>query len=102
VLREAIRIRKKDQKERDEEELLLDVYLQALATALPPIAKAGDQSSQGVWAALSFVHPARNSGLPILLAFARRKLLGRANVWLESASHRQLGDISLTAPGQMP
>ena len=40
ILREVIRIRKKDQKERDEEELLLDVYLQALATAPPPIAKA--------------------------------------------------------------
>ena len=40
VLREVIRIRKKDQKERDEEESLLDVYLQALATAPPPIAKA--------------------------------------------------------------
>jgi uncharacterized protein (UPF0335 family) len=36
----VIRIRKKDQKERDEEESLLDVYLQALATAPPPIAKA--------------------------------------------------------------
>ena len=40
ILREVIRIRKKDQKERDEEEFLLDVYLQALATAPPPIAKA--------------------------------------------------------------
>ena len=41
ILREVtIRIRKKDQKERDEEESLLDVYLQALATAPPPIAKA--------------------------------------------------------------
>ena len=40
VLREVIRTRKKEQKERDEEELLLDVYLQALATAPPPIAKA--------------------------------------------------------------
>jgi hypothetical protein len=40
ILREVIRIRKKDQKERDEEEPLLDVYLQALATAPPPIAKA--------------------------------------------------------------
>jgi uncharacterized protein (UPF0335 family) len=40
VLREVIRIRKKDQKERDEEESLLDVYLQAMATAPSPIAKA--------------------------------------------------------------
>ena len=40
ILREVIRIRKKDQKERDEEESLLDVHLQALATAPPPIAKA--------------------------------------------------------------
>ena len=40
ILREVIRIRKKDHKERDEEESLLDVYLQALATAPPSIAKA--------------------------------------------------------------
>ena len=40
ILREVIRIRKKDQKERDEEESRLDVYLQALSTAPPPIAKA--------------------------------------------------------------
>jgi uncharacterized protein (UPF0335 family) len=40
ILREVIRIRKKDQKERDEEESLLDVYLQAMATAPSPIAKA--------------------------------------------------------------
>jgi uncharacterized protein (UPF0335 family) len=41
ILREVVRIRKKDQKERDEEESLLDVYLHAIATAPPPaLAKA--------------------------------------------------------------
>jgi uncharacterized protein (UPF0335 family) len=41
ILREVVRIRKKDQQERDEEESLLDVYLHAIATAPPPsIAKA--------------------------------------------------------------
>jgi hypothetical protein len=51
-----------------------------------------------------FLRPARNSGLPILLAFARRELLGRANIWpLEApARHLDRGGISLTAPGQMP
>jgi len=39
ILREVIRIRKQDQKERDEQESLLDVYLHALETAAP-IAKA--------------------------------------------------------------
>jgi len=39
ILREVIRIRKQDQKERDEHESLLDVYLHALETAAP-IAKA--------------------------------------------------------------
>jgi uncharacterized protein (UPF0335 family) len=38
ILREVIRIRTKTQKERDEEEFLLDVYLQA--PPCPPIAKA--------------------------------------------------------------
>ena len=39
ILREVIRIRMQDQKERDEQESLLDVYLHALETAAP-IAKA--------------------------------------------------------------
>jgi uncharacterized protein (UPF0335 family) len=39
ILREVIRIRKQDQKERDEQESLLDVYLHALETAAP-VAKA--------------------------------------------------------------
>jgi uncharacterized protein (UPF0335 family) len=38
VLREVIRVRKQDQKERDEQESLLDVYLQAIKMA--PVAKA--------------------------------------------------------------
>jgi Uncharacterized protein conserved in bacteria (DUF2312) len=59
-----------------------------------------DQSSQGGLGRPFFLRPARNSGLPILIAFARRELLGRANVWLEPpASHLQLGGISLTGPG---
>jgi uncharacterized protein (UPF0335 family) len=40
ILREVIRIRKQDQKERDEQESLLDVYLHAIAAAPPPLAKA--------------------------------------------------------------
>ena len=39
VLREVIRVRKQDQKERDEQESLLDVYLQAIKGA-SPVAKA--------------------------------------------------------------
>jgi uncharacterized protein (UPF0335 family) len=39
VLREVIRIRKKDQQERDEQESLLDLYLHAIETA-KPVAKA--------------------------------------------------------------
>ena len=35
VLREVIRIRKQDQEERDEQETLLDLYLQAIETAKP-------------------------------------------------------------------
>ena len=35
VLREVIRLRKQDQKERDEQESLLDVYLQAIKGASP-------------------------------------------------------------------
>ena len=39
ILREVIRVRKQDQKERDEQELLLDVYLQAI--------KSGAENRQG-------------------------------------------------------
>jgi uncharacterized protein (UPF0335 family) len=35
ILREVIRVRKQDQKERDEQESLLDVYLQAIQGAAP-------------------------------------------------------------------
>ena len=35
ILREVIRVRKQDQKERDEMESLLDTYLHALETAVP-------------------------------------------------------------------
>ena len=37
ILREVIRVRKQDQKERDEQESLLDVYLQAIKGASPAI-----------------------------------------------------------------
>jgi uncharacterized protein (UPF0335 family) len=40
ILREVIRVRKKDQKEREEEDSLLGVYLHAIATATPKMAKA--------------------------------------------------------------
>jgi len=39
VLREVIRVRKQDQKQRDEHETLLDIYLQAIKVA-PRVAKA--------------------------------------------------------------
>ena len=39
VLREVIRVRKKDKQERDEEDTLLDLYMHAIETA-KPIAKA--------------------------------------------------------------
>jgi uncharacterized protein (UPF0335 family) len=41
TLREVIRIRKKDKQERDEQETLLDLYMQAIDTAKPakPAAK---------------------------------------------------------------
>ena len=39
VLRQVIRIRKKDKQERDEQETLLDLYMQAIETA-KPVAKA--------------------------------------------------------------
>jgi uncharacterized protein (UPF0335 family) len=40
ILREVIRVRKQDQKERDEQESLLDVYLQAIKGASPVIKAA--------------------------------------------------------------
>ena len=39
VIREVIRVRKQDQQERDEQEALLDLYLQAIKGA-PSVAKA--------------------------------------------------------------
>ena len=39
ILREVIKVRKQDQKERDEQESLLDVYLHAIMAA-PRVAKA--------------------------------------------------------------
>ncbi len=39
VLREVIRIRKKDKQERDEQETLVDLYMHAIETA-KPVAKA--------------------------------------------------------------
>jgi uncharacterized protein (UPF0335 family) len=39
ILREVIRVRKQDQKERDEQESLLDTYLEAIKVA-PKIRKA--------------------------------------------------------------
>ena len=39
VLREVLRVRKKDKQERDEQETLLDLYMQAIEAA-KPVAKA--------------------------------------------------------------
>jgi uncharacterized protein (UPF0335 family) len=39
VLREVIRVRRQDKQERDEQETLLDLYMQAIETA-KPVAKA--------------------------------------------------------------
>lgn len=39
TLREVIRVRKQDQKERDEQETLLEVYLQAIKEASSSVAK---------------------------------------------------------------
>jgi hypothetical protein len=63
-----------------------------------------DQTCKGGLGRPSFLRPARNSGLPILPAFARWELLGRANIWTlgPPARHLDRGGISLTAPGQMP
>jgi uncharacterized protein (UPF0335 family) len=40
ILKEVIRLRKQDQKERDERDSLLDVYLTALEKAAPPLREA--------------------------------------------------------------
>ena len=40
ILREVVRLRKQDPKERDEKESLLDVYLNAIATARPVLEAA--------------------------------------------------------------
>ena len=40
ILKEVIRLRKQDQKERDERDSLLDVYLTALEGAPPPLKEA--------------------------------------------------------------
>jgi uncharacterized protein (UPF0335 family) len=40
ILKEVIRLRKQDQKERDERDSMLDVYLQAIETAGPVLAAA--------------------------------------------------------------
>jgi uncharacterized protein (UPF0335 family) len=40
ILKEVIRLRKQDQKEHDERDSLLDVYLTALEGAPPPLKKA--------------------------------------------------------------
>ncbi|NJL08013.1 MAG: DUF2312 domain-containing protein [Methylacidiphilales bacterium] len=40
IIREVLRIRKEDQKERDERETLLDVYLEAIKDASTPKKKA--------------------------------------------------------------
>ena len=40
VLREVIRLRKKDKQERDEQETLLDLYMHAIETAKPAAKKA--------------------------------------------------------------
>ena len=40
ILKEVIRLRKKDEDERDEHQSLLETYMQALDTAVAPIAKA--------------------------------------------------------------
>ena len=40
ILKEVIRLRKQDQKERDERDSLLDVYLTALEKAPPPLKEA--------------------------------------------------------------
>jgi uncharacterized protein (UPF0335 family) len=44
ILRDVIRVRKQDQKERDEQETLLEVYLQAIKGA-PSVAKAAKKAA---------------------------------------------------------
>jgi uncharacterized protein (UPF0335 family) len=44
ILRDVIRVRKQDQKERDEQETLLEVYLQAIKSA-PSVAKAAKKAA---------------------------------------------------------
>lgn len=44
ILRDVIRVRKQDQKERDEQETLLEVYLQAIESA-PSVAKAAKKAA---------------------------------------------------------
>ena len=41
ILREVVRLRRQDEKERDERDALLDVYLHAIETA-PPLAQAAE------------------------------------------------------------
>jgi uncharacterized protein (UPF0335 family) len=45
ILRQVIRVRKQDQKERDEEESLLDVYLQAIKETSPARAASEGKAS---------------------------------------------------------
>jgi uncharacterized protein (UPF0335 family) len=40
ILKEVVRLRKQDQKERDQRDSLLDVYLHAIESAPAPVAKA--------------------------------------------------------------
>jgi uncharacterized protein (UPF0335 family) len=44
ILRDVIRVRKQDQKERDEQETLLEVYLQAIKST-PSVAKAAKKAA---------------------------------------------------------
>ena len=40
ILKEVVRLRKQDEEQRDEHQSLLETYMQALATAPAPVAKA--------------------------------------------------------------
>jgi uncharacterized protein (UPF0335 family) len=40
ILREVVRLRKQDEKERDERDSLLDIYMHALEAVEPPLADA--------------------------------------------------------------
>src|SRR5712675_3423509 len=46
ILREVIRVRKQDQKERDEQETLVEVYLQAIKGASPAAKKGASSVSK--------------------------------------------------------